>query len=914
MPMTRRATRASTRREVANDVDANVSPMRSSMDDGCASGRTTDEEDGDYASGTPGERDGSPVTASDGELSPPIEDAWVMGESPGQEIPPTQTPPMRVSARVAAIEEKERHQRGGSESDNMDGLETPERSMASMRDDDHYCDDDVNLGGTPEGSDAEEAEGGQQAGVNGQTPILSPEDRFRRSNIEPRSNIKPGGIWASIGSPMTAPFQAKAVGVSIDAGLMSPKPSAAKRAAMRMSLPANVMPMTPLPISRQVAARIDCLGPSLNIVQRMMLIVGIFLDFYSKTQLVRELHRFARAGSWVWFTFVLLFFIFSAACITGYWVLHYPMPPKPEPGSVGKDQKVFGFSKYDFKRYVRRFGAVCATLQLGTAFAAWRALRTNDLRARKAEMDLRGMQLVDTVFLTLPMATLQAYIGMACSSPANVCPGRDGFDILLFFAVAGSITSGTLCFVSLDLHEKPPAYTWSEYWKVHRSHLSEMLAKAVYRFFELAARICTIGLFAAVTGPYVMLVFFLHACIILGLIRARIPGVQDRKVWERFCEVRSFKILGRVWNLPVLDDIKLLVACLIWPPSSYVSNATDRKGKFWWRSTSCPRKSFWALTREDALIPFAVVISVVAFEAGIMLIIVSLIAEEQFYSYLSIAVATNFLWLISAVNWMSAAALWNPFVPEGPPLGYPSVSAIHQAIGGRQLFEGVSRRTPAKSPVSNTFTHSPSFRSPLTRVEENKISMDVWNKNDTLQTPVLGVQNGDKPNSSSESPSLGPRTQTVMIKGSPKPVEVYVDTGDDSADMQDGEEGMNPMVTAAMGEEAMLRSSLQWRESMELDRTISGDVEVDESLDDLEAARQALNSVAALNTTEEFEGDCVGTPNCGATPNFASPIFMDKENYDVDFQETPEMGDGMISPIMAPAGFSPRSSGGYSPR
>jgi len=82
-------------------VDVNVSPMRTSMDDGCASGRTTDEEDGDYASGTPGERDGSPVTASDGELSPPIEDAWVMGESPGQEIPPTQTPPMRVSARVA---------------------------------------------------------------------------------------------------------------------------------------------------------------------------------------------------------------------------------------------------------------------------------------------------------------------------------------------------------------------------------------------------------------------------------------------------------------------------------------------------------------------------------------------------------------------------------------------------------------------------------------------------------------------------------------------------------------------------------------------------------------------------------------------------------------------------------------------
>ena len=109
------------------------------------------------------------------------------------------------------------------------------------------------------------------------------------------------------------------------------------------------------------------------------------------------------------------------------------MPAKPAEGTVGKDNKVFGFSKYDFKVIVRRFGATCAMFQLGTAFAAWRALRTNDVRARKAEMDLRGMQLVDTIFLTLPVATLQAYIGMSCSAPGSACPGREGFDILLFF-------------------------------------------------------------------------------------------------------------------------------------------------------------------------------------------------------------------------------------------------------------------------------------------------------------------------------------------------------------------------------------------------------------------------------------------------------------------------------------------------
>ena len=52
---------------------------------------------------------------------------------------------------------------------------------------------------------------------------------------------------------------------------------------------------------------------------------------------------------------------------------------------------------------------------------------------------------------------------MACSSPDIVCPGRTGFDILLFLAVFGAITSATLCFISLDLHEKPPSYTWRQY-------------------------------------------------------------------------------------------------------------------------------------------------------------------------------------------------------------------------------------------------------------------------------------------------------------------------------------------------------------------------------------------------------------------------------------------------------------------
>ena len=842
-------------------------------------------------------------------------DVWSEEPVVDQEPPRRMTRAQRAAARAA---------KANDEDASCAGLETPARSGADggadggdthshssseyeSPNDGHESanDDDVNLGGTPEGAadDDEDDDVASQRneGAPGHTPcgMMSPADRFRRSNVEVRAmgNQRPGGMWASIGSPMTAPFQghnnapapaplATPLANSIDR-LPTPAPSISKkRAAMRMSLPANMLPMTPIPISRQVLERIECLGPELNIVQRMMLVVGILLDFYSKSQLVRELYRFARAGSWVWFSMVLTFFVFSAFCITGYWVLHYPMPAKPAEGTVGKDNKVFGFSKYDFKVIVRRFGATCAMFQLGTAFAAWRALRTNDVRARKAEMDLRGMQLVDTIFLTLPVATLQAYIGMSCSAPGSACPGREGFDILLFFAVAGAITSGTLCFVSLDLHEKPPAYSWPEYWRVHKSHLSEMMAKACYRFFELAARILTLGLFAAVTGGYVFLVFFFHACIILGLIKLRLPGVHDRKVWEKLCETREFTIRGRKVRLPVLDDMKLLVACLIWPPSSYVSNAADRKGKFWWRSTSCPRKSFWGLTREDALIPFAVVIGVLAFESAVMIIIIASIAEEHWYFYLCFAVAVNFLWLISAVNWMSAAALWNPFVPEGPPLGYPSVSAINNAIGGRQLLSAHKKTPMMSTPMSKSFSPSPALmkkRLPLEPVGEERQSSD------SQSTPVFGR----KADAEATTPSLGPRTTPVMIKGSPRPVEVYVDMGDDSAEMNEDDE-IPPMVMASLGEEQMLRQSLQWRESLDLQRTDSGRSR-DEDQDDLEAARDALNF---LNTTDD------GSQFVGGTPCLASPAPYANENEHPSEEATPEDGLANVSPILAPS--SPR--------
>jgi hypothetical protein len=49
------------------------------------------------------------------------------------------------------------------------------------------------------------------------------------------------------------------------------------------------------------------------------------------------------------------------------------------------------------------------------------------------------------------------------------------------------------------------------------------------------------------------------------------------------------QVMGRQFSVPAVDDCKLLWACLAWPTSCYVSDATNPgsatvpSGQFWWR-------------------------------------------------------------------------------------------------------------------------------------------------------------------------------------------------------------------------------------------------------------------------------------------------------------------------------------------
>jgi hypothetical protein len=79
--------------------------------------------------------------------------------------------------------------------------------------------------------------------------------------------------------------------------------------------------------------------------------------------LLRELVRFARDDVG-WFFMVLLFFLTTSTLVTVYWLHHYP-PIAPELPDK-KEPRVYGLTKHDVRRLVRKTGAIFSFFHLGT--------------------------------------------------------------------------------------------------------------------------------------------------------------------------------------------------------------------------------------------------------------------------------------------------------------------------------------------------------------------------------------------------------------------------------------------------------------------------------------------------------------------------------------------------------------------
>ena len=84
-----------------------------------------------------------------------------------------------------------------------------------------------------------------------------------------------------------------------------------------------------------------------------------------------------------------------------------------------------------------------------------------------------------------------------------------------------------------------------------------------------------------IKGAWVYAVVGGHVIIVLLLLRFS-PLKGQKAVWDKVMATKAVQLrLGRwrpIVHLPRADDVKLLVCCLAWPPSCFVSDATDKNG------------------------------------------------------------------------------------------------------------------------------------------------------------------------------------------------------------------------------------------------------------------------------------------------------------------------------------------------
>ncbi|CAL8466733.1 g6269 [Coccomyxa elongata] len=396
---------------------------------------------------------------------------------------------------------------------------------------------------------------------------------------------------------------------------------------------------------------------ALPMQQKALLWLGIVLDVSSKISLCVSLWRFAHRQRWLWFGATLGFFTLSSAVCVMYWMTHYPTATMDQELRESRSKfqrfdlqeaRVHGLRKETFKAWVRRLGTLCAVLQLGTAFVATRALFSSEARQRLVEMDLRGMRLADTVFLTLGVCLLQVYIGMRCVHQTTSCMYHvhGGFDWITCASIVASLSSSALCFLSLEINDHR--------FIKDRSHQVELACFFMYRLAELSARVTLLALFANIYGFWTLLPLGVHAAAVLLLLRFS-PGKGQRNIWRKATTATSAELPASVkLSLQRFDDVKLLVACMAWPPSVFVSDATDTQGRFWWRSRMCGRKSACDVAMKSRLVPFPAFNCLIAAEAACLLgLMWGTGVPAWAVRYLGVAVLLHILWGFLGMLWLA---------------------------------------------------------------------------------------------------------------------------------------------------------------------------------------------------------------------------------------------------------------------
>ncbi|CAG9460075.1 unnamed protein product [Pedinophyceae sp. YPF-701] len=444
----------------------------------------------------------------------------------------------------------------------------------------------------------------------------------------------------------------------------------------------------PLKMNSGLEERILVLGPQMARVGKVLLWAGIVLDLVSKASLFREMHRMLSNGHGGWFAMLLIFLVTACTINALYWRSHYTFyDTHPEDGRTrSKVLGWMGLTRADDRKLIKLLGTACAVCGFGTLFAAASALRASDVAQRHSAFEVKGMRFADTVLLTMPVAVLQTYIGMACRSPDVECAGRTGVDVLLGLGISASMVAATLCYVSLDLNDRR---MFEEITGRSRSpvHLLWVCSYFTWRILEIGARTVAVALFAASLGGYIFLILVAHAAAILLILRfwrqsAVCPMHHHARFWRKLTRDQERPAVaagdasprGKVaagttttprppahlarhgrWQrfvrwargLPVPTDACVLLLSMLMPPAGFVSDATDPAGTFWWNSKQCGRRRFSSLNSFNAIIYYPIYLCVQAVEIAILLGSVRSAVEEWNLMYMECALALTSLWLLS---------------------------------------------------------------------------------------------------------------------------------------------------------------------------------------------------------------------------------------------------------------------------
>ena len=127
-----------------------------------------------------------------------------------------------------------------------------------------------------------------------------------------------------------------------------------------------------------------------------------------------------------------------------------------------------------------------------------------------------------------------------------------------------------------------------------------------------------------------------------------------------------------------------------------------------------------------------------------MILIVGAVIPQypHYHNYFILTVMVNIAWLMGAIGWMSAAAAWNPFLPDGPPW------VSHAAPRGRARRARLARR-PAPPPTT-TPTASIAQTPPTTKNPRWRMSPSPWRRRESSHR--VDARRVDWPEASARAP------------------------------------------------------------------------------------------------------------------------------------------------------------------